>query len=407
MKTQIITFLLSLSILISCQTTKEENQFVEEDIVLQKREATQVESDNNFGIELFQNIAKEKTKNIMVSPFSVYQALLMAYNGADGQTKEEFAQLLNAKDISIDELNKTHQKLSSSLVKHDSKVLFSIANSVWYDNNFLIKDAFIDVNKEYYNAEVSKLDFSKEATLHTINDWVADNTNQKIKKILDKISPDEVLFLINAIYFKADWQYQFDKSLTEEKTFYTSNNNAIEVPMMTTEASLNWANNNYGQIVELPYGRGKFSMLLILPKEGVDELILGMTTSKVNDWIQEMNSYKIKVKLPKFEFSYKTMLNETLQQMGLLQAFQDNANFSKISDVSIQISKVLHKTYIKTDEEGSEAAAVTSVGFGITSVGPNQTMNITFNKPFVFIIREKDTNTILFAGKVENPLEKE
>lgn len=407
MKTQIITFLLSLSVLISCQTTKEENQFAEEDIVLQKREATQVESDNNFGIELFQNIAKEETKNIMVSPFSVYQALLMAYNGADGQTKEEFAQLLNAKDISIDELNKTHQKLSSSLVKHDSKVLFSIANSVWYDNNFLIKDAFIDVNKEYYNAEVSKLDFSKEATLHTINDWVADNTNQKIKKILNEISPDEVLFLINAIYFKADWQYQFDKSLTEEETFYTSNNNTIEVPMMTTEASFNWASDNYGQIVELPYGRGKFSMLLIRPEEGVDELILGMTTSKLNDWIQEMNSYKIKVKLPKFEFSYKTKLNETLQQMGLLQAFQDNANFSKISDVSIQISKVLHKTYIKTDEEGSEAAAVTSVGFGITSVGPNQTMNITFNKPFVFIIREKDTNTILFAGKVENPLEKE
>lgn len=407
MKTQIITFLLSLSVLISCQTTKEENQFAEEDIVLQKREATQVENDNNFGIELFQNIAKEETKNIMVSPFSVYQALLMAYNGADGQTKEEFAQLLNAKDISIDELNKTHQKLSSSLVKHDSKVLFSIANSVWYDNNFLIKDAFIDVNKEYYNAEVSKLDFSKEATLHTINDWVADNTNQKIKKILNEISPDEVLFLINAIYFKADWQYQFDKSLTEEETFYTSNNNTIEVPMMTTEASFNWASDNYGQIVELPYGRGKFSMLLIRPEEGVDELILGMTISKLNDWIQEMNSYKIKVKLPKFEFSYKTKLNETLQQMGLLQAFQDNANFSKISDVSIQISKVLHKTYIKTDEEGSEAAAVTSVGFGITSVEPNQTMNITFNKPFVFIIREKDTNTILFAGKVENPLEKE
>lgn len=406
MKTKITLLLLGIFILTSCEKTDIDNKFQEKDILLQKREIAQIKNDNKFGIQLFKQIVgNEEAKNTMVSPFSVSQALLMAYNGADGKTKEEFASLLNTKEISIDELNKTHQKLSKLLVRHDQKVLFSIANSIWYDNKFPVKKPFVEVNKSYYNAEVSKLNFGDIKTVNKINGWVANKTNQKIKKIIDRIDPSEVLFLINAIYFKADWQHKFDKSLTTQKTFITSKNSKIKVPMMVTESSFNYAQNDYGEIVELPYGRGKFSMLLIRPKKKINELISKINSEKLTEWNREMNKQKVIVNLPKFEFSYKKKLNETLQEMGLLQAFQNNANFTKISDISIKISKVLHKTYIKTDEKGSEAAAVTSIGVVMTSAEPQKTV-ITFDKPFVFIIREKDTSTILFAGKVENPLEK-
>lgn len=406
MKTKITLLLLGIFILTSCEKTDVDNKFEEKDILLQKREIAQIKNDNKFGIRLFKQIVgNEEAKNTMVSPFSVSQALLMAYNGADGKTKEEFASLLNVKEISIDELNKTHQKLSKSLVKHDQKVLFSIANSIWYDNRFPVKKPFIEINKSYYNAEVSKLNFGNIKTVNKINGWVANKTNQKIKKIIDKIDPSEVLFLINAIYFKADWQHKFDRSLTTQKAFFTSKGSEIKVPMMATESSFNYAQNDYEEIVELPYGRGKFSMLLIRPKKKINELISEINSEKLTEWNREMNKQKVIVNLPKFDFSYKKELNETLQEMGLLQAFQNSANFNKISDVSIRISKVLHKTYIKTDEKGSEAAAVTSIGVKMTSAEPKKTV-ITFDKPFVFIIREKDTNTILFAGKVENPLEK-
>lgn len=406
MKTKITLLLLGIFILTSCEKTDIDNKFQEKDILLQKREIAQIKNDNKFGIQLFKQIVgNEEAKNTMVSPFSISQALLMAYNGADGKTKEEFASLLNTKEISIDELNKTHQKLSKLLVRHDQKVLFSIANSIWYDNKFPVKKPFVEVNKSYYNAEVSKLNFGDIKTVNKINGWVANKTNQKIKKIIDRIDPSEVLFLINAIYFKADWQHKFDKSLTTQKTFITSKNSKIKVPMMVTESSFNYAQNDYGEIVELPYGRGKFSMLLIRPKKKINELISKINSEKLTEWNREMNKQKVIVNLPKFEFSYKKKLNETLQEMGLLQAFQNNANFTKISDISIKISKVLHKTYIKTDEKGSEAAAVTSIGVVMTSAEPQKTV-ITFDKPFVFIIREKDTSTILFAGKVENPLEK-
>lgn len=406
MKTKITLLLLGIFILTSCEKTDIDNKFQEKDILLQKREIAQIKNDNKFGIQLFKQIVgNEEAKNTMVSPFSISQALLMAYNGADGKTKEEFASLLNTKEISIDELNKTHQKLSKLLVRHDQKVLFSIANSIWYDNKFPVKKPFVEVNKSYYNAEVSKLNFGDIKTVNKINGWVANKTNQKIKKIIDRIDPSEVLFLINAIYFKADWQHKFDKSLTTQKTFITSKNSKIKVPMMVTESSFNYAQNDYGEIVELPYGRGKFSMLLIRPKKKINELISKINSEKLTEWNREMNKQKVIVNLPKFEFSYKKELNETLQEMGLLQAFQNNANFTKISDISIKISKVLHKTYIKTDEKGSEAAAVTSIGVVMTSAEPQKTV-ITFDKPFVFIIREKDTSTILFAGKVENPLEK-
>lgn len=406
MKTKITLLLLGIFILTSCEKTDIDNKFQEKDILLQKREIAQIKNDNKFGIQLFKQIVgNEEAKNTMVSPFSISQALLMAYNGADGKTKKEFASLLNTKEVSIDELNKTHQKLSKLLVRHDQKVLFSIANSIWYDNKFPVKKPFVEVNKSYYNAEVSKLNFGDIKTVNKINGWVANKTNQKIKKIIDRIDPSEVLFLINAIYFKADWQHKFDKSLTTQKTFITSKNSKIKVPMMVTESSFNYAQNNYGEIVELPYGRGKFSMLLIRPKKKINELISKINSEKLTEWNREMNKQKVIVNLPKFEFSYKKKLNETLQEMGLLQAFQNNANFTKISDISIKISKVLHKTYIKTDEKGSEAAAVTSIGVVMTSAEPQKTI-ITFDKPFVFIIREKDTSTILFAGKVENPLEK-
>ncbi|MBE9511919.1 MAG: serpin family protein, partial [Bacteroidetes bacterium] len=258
-------------------------------------------------------------------------------------------------------------------------------------------------NQNYFYAEVSPLDFNNPEAVNTINNWVADKTNDKITEILDYIPADAVMYLINAIYFKGIWKYEFDESDTEEKPFYLSDGTTKDVPMMVQEASFNYFSNDIMQAVEMPYGAGNYSMVILLPQNNKtpDDIIDQLSNDNWNRWLSEFyEAGKAHIQLPKFKFEYKNKLNDELINMGMGIAF-GNADFSKINpNRDLFISRVLHKTFIEVNEEGTEAAAVTLVELRETSIAGE---TFIVNKPFIFVIKEKYTNSIIFIGKVMEP----
>jgi serpin B len=251
------------------------------------------------------------------------------------------------------------------------------------------------------------LDFSSPTALNTINGWVAQKTHNKIDKIIDNISSEHVMFLINAIYFKGIWQSEFDINDTRDLPFnFSPKGDVVEVPTMTkTEGVPYWANNLFSAI-KLSYGHGNYNMLVFLPNEEIDlaELVEELIPGNWETWMSNLNdTVNIDIKLPRLEYAYEIELKDVLKEMGMEVAFTGNANFAGINPAgNLKIDKVKHKSYIKVDEKGTEAAAVTVVGIEVTSVGP-QNIQFNVNRPFLYAITEKDTNAILFMGTVKNP----
>ena len=375
-------------------------------IELDEKSADVIESNNEFGFSFFSEILQneDSCKNIMVSPLSVSQALSMALNGAQENTLTEMKDVLAFTAMPLEDINASNQKIVDALIGHDPKVDLKIANSVWYRNDFTPKTDFINNNSLYYNAEVNSYDPTKPETAKSkMNEWVDKNTKGKINEIIDKVNSSDVLFLINAVYFKAEWKTKFEKSETSKQAFTLDNGTEKEVETMIGEVELSYYNDDHFSVIKLPYGYGKFDMVVYLPEEGY-------TTSDIVDEIeqtdfdqlQQSTLVKRDLWLPKFEFSYSKKLNENLLAMGMKDAFDpNNANFQSISDINLYISSVNHKSYIKTNEEGTEAAAATSVTFDVTSIGPEGIIKI--NRSFLFAIVEEDTNSILFIGKVYDP----
>jgi len=392
----------------SCEKTKDEEPGPTE-INLTEKGKILVEADNLFGINLFKEVleAAEPEENVMISPLSVSLALAMTYNGADGDTKEAMEKTLELYGLTVDEINENYKMLIDALASVDPKVLMSIANSIWYEQTFNVEQDFIDVNQDYFYAEVSSLDFTNPDAVTTINNWVADKTNDKITKILDAIPADAVMYLINAIYFKGIWKYEFDESDTEEKPFYLSDGTTKNVPMMVQEGSFNYSSNDIMQAVEMPYGAGNYSMIILLPQynKTPDDIIDLLSNENWNSWLSEFyEAEKVQIHLPKFKFEYKNQLNDELINMDMGIAFSSTADFSKInSGGGLYISRVIHKTFIEVNEEGTEAAAVTMVEMGTTSTGEETVIHFYVNQPFIFAIKEKYTNTIIFMGKVMEP----
>jgi serpin B len=369
-----------------------------------------VDSDNLFGINLFKEVlkAEEPEENVMISPLSVSLALAMTYNGADGDTKEAMEKTLELSGFTIDEINENYKMLIDALASVDPKVLMSIANSIWYKHTFEVEQDFIDVNQNYFYAEVSPLDFNDPDAVTTINNWVADKTNDKITEILDYIPADAVMYLINAIYFKGIWKYEFDESDTEEKPFYLSNGTIKDVPMMIQEASFNYLSNDIMQAVEMPYGAGNYSMIILLPQynKTLDDIIDQLSNENWNKWLNEFyEAEKVQIHLPKFKFEYENSLNNELINLGMEIAFDPyNADFSNINpDWQLYISRVIHKTFIEVNEEGTEAAAVTLVEICRIISEVETGIHFYVNQPFIFAIKEKYTNAIIFIGKVMEP----
>lgn len=395
-------------IFISCEKDDNNADFPtdEKEIVLSSNTKNMVSSDNQFGIEIFkQMLNAEQGNNLMISPLSISQALLMTYNGADGDTKKAFEETLFLNNLTIDEVNQSAQELVNALLEADPSVIIDIANSIWYRDEFTIKPEFIRVNKDYYNAEVQQLAFNNEA-VDIINDWVKNKTNDKIEEIVDQIDPMTLMFLIDAVYFKGNWKSKFKEEDTEDDEFTLSNGSKVTVPFMYQSTTAKKLNQEDFTILDLPYGRGNYSMFIVLPNKDktIDDVLEIWDNDAYNQWVNNLNEVdNLDVIIPKFKFAYEKELNEVLKAMGLTLAFDANqADFSNIiENKQLFISNVKHKTFIEVNEKGTEAAAATSVEIRFTSIGPaNQ---FIADRPFLFAIREKYTNSILFMGRVEDP----
>jgi len=376
-------------------------------IVMTQKSLSLVKAGNAFTFNLFSKIPDCQGHNVMVSPLSISLALSMTLNGAVGNTNRNMISALGLYGLSVDEINRIYFDLVSVLKKADPRVKMGIVNSIWIKKEYPVLESFITANQKYYDARVQSLDFNQDA-LATINDWVSDKTKGKIPSIVNQISADEIMFLINAIYFKGKWQVQFDKSNTEDGPFTLSTGVSATVPLMMIKEHFGYSEQSGYRALKMPYGNGKFEMILLLPDDGksADQLIQQLDPSVWDNLKTALASdRKVDVWLPRFKFSWDSELKDILSSLGMAVAFsKTEANFSKINaSDQLYISKVKHKSFIEVNEEGAEAAAATSVAIGVMSMGPGGP-RFHATRPFLFFITEEDTGAILFAGKVENPL---
>ena len=402
----LIFMILALS---SCNTN-DAQPWERKTIELDEKSVQLVQSGNEFGLELFKLIYANETKseNIMVSPLSVSLALAMTYNGAEGDTKTAMEQALKVHGLTTAEINTSYHSLIKALKSLDPKVVFEIANAIFYKETFQVESSFMTSNKNYYDAEISPLNFSSPEALKIINGWVDDKTNGKIEKILDQISGDHVMFLLNAIYFKGIWKNEFNEDETRNLAFYADNSgNPEEVPTMQKTDAVPYINNNTFSAIKMAYGAGNYNMYVFLPHtdNSLETILENLNQDNWSNWMGSFNdSMNVDIKLPQLKYEYEIKLNQVLKDLGMQVAFTDNANFTGINKGgNLKIDEVKHKTFIEVNEKGTEAAAVTSVGIVVTSIGPPQNIQFNVNRPFFYAITEEDTDAILFMGTVKDP----
>jgi len=366
-----------------------------------------VNSGNSFAFDLFRSVLAESSEdeNVIISPLSVSVALSMALNGASGQTHEDMLATLGVSGLSDDEINQAYRDLVKALLEVDRRVNMQIANSVWVEQTFTPYKTFIDVLKDNYNAETGEFDALDPRAPALVNGWIEDKTNGLIKNMIDSFSENTVMLLINAIYFKAQWQQQFDKALTEPLPFFKQTGTSANVPMMRQENTLRIYEGDNFVFAELPYGQGNYVMDILLPEAegGTTSLLPLLEDDSYNSLISGSGTREADLSMPRFKFGFKSKLKEILSAMGMTVAFTEWADFSRISEFDLMINEVLHQAFIETNEEGTEAAAATVVEFELTSASPGP-FEVKLDHPFLFLIRETTTNTILFMGRVSDPL---
>jgi serine protease inhibitor len=363
-------------------------------------------SGNTFGLQLFRELNKEEIgNNMFISPLSVSYALGMTLNGAVGETRTAMMNTLALKGLSTAEINASYKNLMTYLMKIDPKVILEIANSIWYADYLKVEQEFIDVNKKYFDALVRALNFGDPVSVDIINGWISEKTHGKIEEVIEEIRRDDVMFLINAIYFKGSWLYEFEPNETKDATFTLEDGRTVPVKMMEQKSDFRYFNNADFQAIDLPYGDEKYSMTIFLPRHGkkVDDLIAEMTEENWKGWVSELSGEKQPVNLfmPRFTLEYDVKLKDVLISLGMGVAFSGAADFSNIDKAGgLWIDDVLHNTFVEVNEEGTEAAAVTVVIIVRDSGGP-PIMRI--DRPFIFVIREHESDTILFMGKIVEP----
>ncbi len=381
------------------------------DLILTATEKQKATRDNLFTFSLLQRATRTMPdgQNTLISPLSVSIALGMTANGANGETQAAFKQVLGFGNLNYEEVNSYYKKLLEELPALDPKTTLDIANSIWYRQGFSVLPGFLNVNRDYFSATVEELDFSSPDATERINGWVDQKTHGKIDKIIEEIPGDMVMYLINAIYFKGDWEQKFDKSKTRKVAFHRPSGTPLQTDFMNVEHRFRVLRNNEVSGVELPYGNDKYSMVMLLPAAGatVADLIELLNQDGVwNTWESQFSPVLTNLWVPKFKFSYENKLNDELIDLGLGIAFSGTADFTGINpDGRLQISEVKHKSFIEVHEEGTEAAAVTSVGIELTSMP--QIHQLTLDRPFLFLIREKGNGLILFAGQLNDPSSEE
>jgi len=364
---------------------------------------------NQFAMNFFGTVLQQDTvsDNKLISPFSIYMALSMLYNGSGGATRDSIAGTLALAGISAEQLNAVSKALILQMPSEDSKVSLSVANSLWYQQNGPRPlQGFLDTIGSEYNGHLQSLNFSDPSSVGTINSWVADNTDNKITSILNSLSPADIMVLVNAIYFNGAWDYYINPAGTNNQPFYPSNGSTVSVPTMDIAATLRTYNDPTYIMIELPYGSGKsFDMYVALPANQqlpISSFAFSFTASVLSGAISRLDSQKIEVLLPKWELTWSipNMLTN-LNALGMGIASGTNADFSNMSSTPMYLSRAIHKTYIDVTEEGTEAAAATGLATA-TVLGP-AIHAIQVNHPFLYFIVEKQTGAILFMGTMNDP----
>ena len=333
----------------------------------------------------------------------------MLMNGADGETLAQIREMLGFEDAPIDEINDYYRQLIDVLPALDQYTLLNIANGIWVVERFPLQADFVQACKQSFDAEAKNVPtFVDDNVLADINLFAAQHTNNRIKDVINRRMVDDntVMALVNALYFKAKWQDKFQTSQTSKQTFTTLLGNQIQTDFMHRSDEMRYSEGDDYQLVELPYKGGKYCADIILPAAGID--IRTFVASMDEQRWQEMTSYmenpEVELALPKFSLKYDRRLNDDLQALGMTDAFSDlTANFSRLSDRPSYLSLVHQYTFMQVDEEGSEAAAVTIGLVGEKSAGPMDFRRFIADRPFLFIIRERDYGTILFTALIGHP----
>jgi len=376
-------------------------------IELTDKQTARLNADNDFSFKMFREVSEQDGDNTFFSPLSLNLALGMLYNGASGETRSEMAEALGIVDFTETEINEYYQKMSQALLNIDPLTEIGIANSIWYRDGFPVKRPFIDINQEYFDAMVKALDFNRPDAADIINKWCAEKTNDKIEEIIEApIDPDVMMYLINALYFKSKWQFEFEKKNTKQDDFTKADGQKIKVNMMEQTTSLPYYADERLQCVEMPYGNEAFSMVAILPANdmSIDRLVEYLDNDKWQNAVNNLRERNVNLKLPRFKIECEIPLNDPVKNVGMQLIFNSKlADFANISDSRLYVSDIKQKTFVEVNEEGTEAAAVTAVELRIESAP----IPIPFfaDRPFLYLIKEKSTGAILFIGRMDEPKE--
>ncbi|MEY2831153.1 MAG: hypothetical protein RLZZ574_411 [Cyanobacteriota bacterium] len=369
-----------------------------------------VNANNRFGFDLFTQLQlqpKSQSQNIFISPQSIAIALGMTRNGTAGKTQAEITQTLGLEQFDPATVDSNYEQLIETLNTADKSGKLAIANSLWVNQNISLKDSFIKTTQDFYQGKVSNLDFTDTSAKNTINQWVASNTANQIPAIVDSISPEAALYLINAIYFKASWTDKFDPNTTTKQPFQLESKTTKPVAMMSQTGDYRYYENEQFQAIRLPYGKGKLAMYIFLPQanSSLEQFNQQLNLANWQAWLSQMRSQPGNVSLPKFKLEYTTELKDVLSSLGMQQVFNfAQADFSAMTDSAVVLDQVKHKAVIEVNEEGTEAAGATSSGIRITSATPQkQPFEMNINRPFFFTIHDDRAGIILFMGNVVEP----
>jgi serine protease inhibitor len=357
-----------------------------------------------FGLRLLQQLhAGEAEANLLLSPLSASMALGMALSGARGETYDAMRAALGLSSLSDAAIHEAYAGLFGQLRGRDARVEIGLANSAWYERTFAVLPDYLERARRYFRAEVQPLDFFDPASPATINEWVERQTEGRIRELIDAIDPLDRLILVNAVYFKAPWTVPFEPQATQRAPFTTLDGRRVDVDMMMQDRQYRWFRDDDAFGVELLYADSVFSMVVLAPTDprGLDAFIADLSAERLAGHVDRMQPGRIMLRMPKFRFEYGTSLKDALAALGMGIAFEPRvADFQRIAPVDdLHISRVQQNTFIDVHELGTEAAAATSVVVSVTSLPPE----VVFDRPFVVAIRERDSGTLLFLGRIGDP----
>lgn len=359
------------------------------------------ESINQFGLDILQQ-SRAESENYIISPYSIYTALAMTAEGADNKTLEEMHKVLKIydRDESIAMLSSLQERLLKS---SSSNTEISIANALYLGDNFTVEAEFENSVKNNFAARIMLNDFN----LSSINNWVKEKTKGKIPSILNELDPLSRLVILNAIYFKADWQNKFNVRQTKPEKFYLNSNEEVEVMMMEQTRRFPYYEEKNFQAMKMSYGKSNYSMLIILPALDVQlsDLIDKLESDSLNFWVQNMTDQRLNIKFPRFKIGFQQELSSILKVLGMRSAFHSKADFSRINQgIDLLIDQVQHRAFIEVDETGAEAAAATAVAMKMMCESiPPTPVDFHADHPFMFFIIDDTDNLLLFSGILNNP----